>query len=83
MKGRLPGIPGSLQTPMSILVNSTISDEGMAGVLESQSSERKFMADRLGAPAKTSHATQRRRDETNIYAKRVNHRRGLSEHKGG
>ena len=68
-----------MQTPMSILVNSTISDEGMADILEQQSTERaKLLVDKIGVPAKTSHATKRRKDEANLYGRRGNHSRGLS-----
>ena len=34
LKGKLPTLHTSMHTPMSILVNSTISDEGMAGIVE-------------------------------------------------
>ena len=63
---------------MSILVNSTISDEGMSNVLE-QASEN-FRIDRIGAPAKTSHATKRIKEESsNLYSRR---KRVMTQHQG-
>ena len=69
---RLPGIANSLNTPNSLMIQSTISDEGISGMLE-QGPER-FMVNRTGFPLKTSHEQKRRRDEVqNLYARRMPH----------
>ena len=50
---RIPGLITSINTPNSLLVQSTISDDGINSILE-QGPER-FMLNRTGVPPKTVH----------------------------
>ena len=58
---RLPGLGRSINTPNSLLVQSTISDEGINGLLEQ--GPESFMANRQGIPLKSSHLQKRQRDQ--------------------
>ena len=54
---RLPGLEQSINTPNSFLIQSTISDEGVNGLVEQ--GPESFMANRHGAPLKSSHQQKR------------------------